>query len=286
MKIVIATNAGFCMGVRRAVEMAIDASKKYQGPIYTFGPLIHNPQVLKSLEDKGITVLDEIPEQGNGTVIIRAHGIPPGARKKLEHAGFNILNATCPRVIRVQSIIDRHSLHNFSSIIIGDKDHPEVVGLMGYTRNNGYVINSIEQLKTLPVFEKAIIVAQTTQNAQLVNEIKNFSSNRLTHYTFFDTICDSTEKRQAKVRQLARSVDAIVVVGGLNSGNTRRLVQIAIQAGKPAYHVETEADLDLNALSTAQVVGITAGASTPTWIISKVHQTLLKRFPDQPKKAE
>lgn len=280
MKFVIATNAGFCMGVRRAVDMAIDASRIYQGPIYTFGPLIHNPQVLEFLELKGIRALDDIPGRGFGTVIIRAHGVPPQSKKRLEHAGYTILDATCPRVIRVQSIIDRHSSRDFASIIIGDRNHPEVVGLMGYTRSKGYVVSSIEQLEALPVFDKAIIVAQTTQNAQFVNDVKQFSDRRFPQYTFFDTICDSTEKRQAEVKQLAESVDAIVVVGGHNSGNTRRLVQIAIQAGKPAFHVETESDLDINALSSAKSIAITAGASTPNWIITKVHQTLLKLFPE------
>jgi len=266
------------MGVRRAVDMALDASKSHKGPIFTFGSLIHNPQVLKLLEFKGISIIEDIPEKGFGTVIIRAHGVPLKTRKKLEQAGFKILDATCPRVIRVQSIIDRHASRGYASIIIGDGNHPEVIGLMGYTKGRGHVVNNREQLESLSVFDNAIIVAQTTQNAKFVTMMKEYSRDKFPHYTFFDTICDSTEKRQTEVTQMARSVDAIVVVGGRNSGNTQRLVQIAQQAGKPSYHVETETELDLDALAAARSIGITAGASTPNWIISKVYDTIAKEF--------
>jgi len=281
MKIVIAKTAGFCMGVRRAVEMVLDAPRRYQEPISTFGPLIHNPQVLNLLRDKGIDILDDIPKNGRGTVLIRAHGVPPETREALSRAGFTVIDATCPRVIKVQSIIRKHAAKGYASIIIGDKDHPEVIGLLGYAGDTGYVVDSLAGLDALPDFDKAIIVAQTTQNTSFFRAVKAWAEKNHPTYKVFDTICDSTSKRQAEVTQLATAVDAIVVVGGRASGNTMRLVEIAHQAGKPAFHVETEADLDFQALSTAQSIGITAGASTPNWIIKQVHQALERNLMTQ-----
>jgi len=276
MKILLAKTAGFCMGVRRAVELVMDVPEAHEGQICTFGPLIHNAQVLALLEEKGISVLNEVPAKGAGTVLIRAHGVPPETKQDLKNAGFKVVDATCPRVIRVQTIIRKHAQKQFASVIVGDKDHPEVTGLLGYAGGKGYVIGSLEELEALPEFEKAIIVAQTTQNTHLFDSIKTWAQ-KFPHYKVFDTICDSTERRQAEVKRLADSVDAVIVVGGRNSGNTRRLVEIAKQTGKPAYHIETEADLeslDTGSLASAQHIGITAGASTPNWIIKRVYRTL------------
>ena len=159
MKIIIAKSAGFCMGVRKAVELALDTANKNPGPIYTFGDLIHNPQAVALLEEKGISVIDHIPEQGSGTLLIRAHGVPPETMDRLEKAGFNVKGATCPRVIKVQLIIQRYARQGYTSIIIGDKDHPEVVGLLGYTEGRGLVIDNLQDLDALPRFDKPIIVA-------------------------------------------------------------------------------------------------------------------------------
>jgi len=274
MKILLAKTAGFCMGVRRAVEMVLDAPNKYEGPICTFGPLIHNPQVLNLLKEKGISVINDVPENGSGTVLIRAHGVPPKAKEKLEKAGFKIVDATCPRVIKVQTIIHKHAKQGYASIIIGDKDHPEVVGLLGYAGDMGYVADNLSDLDSLPSLDRAIIVAQTTQNTFFFEEVKNWASRRFPHYKVFDTICDSTAKRQEEVRNLADSVDTIIVVGGHNSGNTQRLAEIAQKAGKPTYHIEEESELDLETLASVRHIGITAGASTPNWVINKIYRTL------------
>jgi len=277
MKILIAKTSGFCMGVRRAVEMVLDAPDQQTNPIYTYGPLIHNPQVLNLLQSKDITILDQIPARGSGTVLIRAHGVPPTTKQALKDADFKVIDATCPRVIKVQTIIRKHAKKNFAAIILGDRDHPEVIGLLGYAGQNGYVVGSLEELEALPVFENAIIVAQTTQNTQLFETVKNWAARKHPHYRIFNTICDSTERRQAEVKRLAESVDAVIVVGGQNSGNTRRLAEIARQTGKPAYHIESEKDLqtlDLDMLGSARYIGITAGASTPNWIIKKVYRQL------------
>jgi 4-hydroxy-3-methylbut-2-enyl diphosphate reductase len=277
MKIIIAKTSGFCMGVRRAVEMVLDAPEEHQNPISTYGPLIHNPQVLEILKEKGISAFNETPQQGSGTVLIRAHGVPPQTRDELEEVGFNVIDATCPRVIKVQTIIKKHLKKGFASIIVGDKNHPEVIGLHGYGGDKSHVAKNIDELKALPHFENAIIVAQTTLNTHLWHAVKKWASENHPHYKIFETICDSTERRQAEVQRLAESVDAVIVVGGRNSGNTKRLVDIARQTGKPAFHIESEADLidvDLTVLTSARQIGITAGASTPNWVIKKVYRAL------------
>jgi 4-hydroxy-3-methylbut-2-enyl diphosphate reductase len=276
MKITVARTAGFCMGVRRAVEMVLDTPGKYGDPIYTFGPLIHNPQVLELLSEKGITTLTDVPDQGEGTILIRAHGVPPETKEKLAQAGFTVLDATCPRVIRVQVIIKKHTRKGYTTIIIGNKDHPEVVGLRGYAGKHGFVVANIEELKALPAFDKAIIVAQTTQNKRLYEEITQWTDTHYAHYKVFNTICHSTSLRQTEVQRLAQTSDAIVVVGGSESGNTRRLVEIAGETGKPAFQIESEADLDLTNFETFHRVGITAGASTPNWVLKRVFRTLEK----------
>ena len=265
------------MGVRRAVELVLDSPQDQPNPISTYGSLIHNPQVIEILEKKGISAFNEIPQQGSGTVLIRAHGVPPQTRGQLEEVGFNVIDATCPRVIKVQTIIKKHSKKGYATIIVGDKNHPEVIGLRGYGGDEGYVVKNVEELQALPAFKNAIIVAQTTLNTNLWQSIKKWAADSHPHYKIFETICDSTQRRQAEVQRLAQSVDAVIVVGGRNSGNTKRMVDIARQSGKPAFHVESEADLtaiDLEALSSARQIGITAGASTPNWVIKKVYRAL------------
>lgn len=270
------------MGVRRAVEMVLDVPGKHGTPIFTYGPLIHNPQVLNLLKEKGISVINDIPLQTDGedisetrgTVLIRAHGVPPQIKENLKKAGFTVIDATCPRVIKVQTIIKKHAGKGYETIIIGDGDHPEVIGLLGYAGKKGHVAGSLEDLESLPAFENAIIVAQTTQNTLFFEAVKKWVSRHFPRYKIFDTICDSTEKRQAEVKQLAESVDALIVVGGHNSGNTQRLAEIAKQAGKTSFHIETESELDMESLRSARHIGITAGASTPSWIIKRIYRTL------------
>jgi 4-hydroxy-3-methylbut-2-enyl diphosphate reductase len=274
MKFIIAKTGGFCMGVRRAVELALDAPAKYQKPIYTFGPLIHNPQVLALFAEKGVRILKHIPEKGHGTVLIRAHGVPPSAKRQLVDAGFKVIDATCPRVVKVQSIIKSRARKGYAVIIIGDPDHPEVVGLLGHAGERGQVVESLEALKSLPDFERAIIVAQTTQNLREYRQIKQWTERHHPHYMVFDTICDSTERRQAEVRRIADRADAVIVVGGKNSGNTQRLAEIVEHVDKPVYPIETEDELDPAALSQYNTIAVTAGASTPGWIIKRVLRTV------------
>lgn len=274
MHIQIAKTAGFCMGVRRAVDMAIDAANQRKGPICTYGPLIHNPQVLDILKEKGIPTLNHIPEKGEGCIIIRAHGVPPDTRERLERAGFTVMDATCPRVIKVQTIIRKHARSGHHVIIAGDEDHPEVQGLLGYAGNLGHVVDSLEKLSALPPFEKAIIVAQTTQNIGFYENVREWVRRTAPHYTVFDTICDSTEKRQAETLALAREVDLVLVLGGKNSGNTQRLAEVAEEAGTPSLHIESADEIEASVLEGKKRIGITAGASTPNWVLRQVVSTL------------
>jgi 4-hydroxy-3-methylbut-2-enyl diphosphate reductase len=280
MKIIIAKTAGFCMGVRRAVEMALDAPSRHSNPIFTYGPLIHNPQVLELLEEKGVHIIRDIPETGDGTVLIRAHGVPPSVKTDLRQAGFTVIDATCPRVIKVQTIIRKHAQKGYAVIIIGDRDHPEVTGLLGFAGDRGYVAGNLEELASLPAFDKAILVAQTTLNTRLFEDVKSWVQMHHPDYECFHTICDSTAERQAEVRKIAGQVDALIVVGGCSSGNTQRLAEISRRSGIPTFHIETEADLDFKTLSGAKTIGITAGASTPNWIINRVVRAV-ERVPNQ-----
>jgi len=273
LKVKLATAAGFCMGVRRAMEIVLSEVNREGGPIFTYGPLIHNRQVMELLESKGVTSVEDISETSdskNGTIVIRAHGIPPVTRRGLKASGLRIIDATCPRVARVQSIIRYHAKKGYRAVIVGDRDHPEVVGLLGYGDGRATVIKSPQEVAGLTPAEKLLVVAQTTQDEETFKEIVAALKERFPHTLVFDTICDATHKRQAEVRSFAGQVDGVVIVGGLHSGNTRRLVQISEAVGLPAFHVETEKELDRKKLASMEVIGVTSGASTPNWMIKNV----------------
>jgi len=282
-RVKLAKNAGFCMGVRRAMDMTLEAAMRKEGPIYTYGPLIHNPQVLELLADKGVRALDEehwerefreLRGKDSVTVIIRAHGITPEERQRIKDFGVRILNATCPHVGKVQGIIKRHAQQGYMTLIWGDRDHAEVIGLLGYTGGQGFVVNSIAELESLPRHEKVCFVAQTTQDQNDFEKFAQAIQEKYPGAKIFNTICESTHRRQQEVLALAQKVDAMIVVGGKESGNTRRLAKISEEAGVPTFHIETEKDLHLEALSSYPIIGITAGASTPTWLIAHVAERL------------
>ncbi len=273
MRVIIAKTAGFCMGVRKAMDNVLDAANKKgsdDGAVYTEGPLIHNPQVLEKLEKKGIRALKEDTDLSKSTVVIRAHGITPKRRQELEATGAEICDATCPRVKRVQSIIEENAKEEYSTIIVGDEGHAEVIGLLGYTNGNGYVVSSPEEVSELPDMEKICIVAQTTQDMNTFALIADKLKHRYKNHKVFDTICSSTSRRQEEVISLSENVDAMIVVGGRGSANTNRLVQISEKKGVPAFLVETEQELDLKKLADYGLIGITAGASTPNWLLDRV----------------
>jgi (E)-4-hydroxy-3-methyl-but-2-enyl pyrophosphate reductase len=270
LKVKLATTAGFCMGVRRAMEMALAAANKDQGPLFTYGPLIHNRQVLDLLELKNVTAVDDVTGIEKGVLLIRAHGIPPQQRKVLKSSPLKIIDATCPRVAHVQALIRYHTKKGYTPVIAGDKDHAEVIGLMGYSEGKAHVINSPNEVLNLPVTDKLFIVAQTTQNEQVYDEIVDAVKKRYPDALIFDTICESTRQRQKEVKALAEDVDGIVVVGGYHSGNSRRLAQVSEATGTPTFHIETEKDLVKEDFSSMEVIGVTAGASTPNWMIKNV----------------
>ncbi|MGC8490302.1 MAG: 4-hydroxy-3-methylbut-2-enyl diphosphate reductase [Syntrophobacteraceae bacterium] len=273
MKVVIAKTAGFCKGVRGAIEVTMNAIQQRQKgeDLCTFGPLIHNSQVLSMLAKKGVADESLIERCAGKKVVIRAHGIPPYSRQKLHEQGAILLDATCKRVAKVHAAIKRHARHGYNTIIVGDADHAEVIGLLGYTENRGAVINRAEQLDDFPPeWEKVLLVAQTTQNEEVFREIEEAFRKKYPNGIVKNTICDSTQERQAEVRQMCSKVEAMVIVGGHNSGNTLRLAEVAQDCRIPTFHVETQAELDPAVMRRYSCVGVSAGASTPNWIIRDI----------------
>jgi len=258
------------MGVRRAMEKVLSEVNREKGPIYTFGPLIHNSQVMELLESKGVTTIKEVPDLNNGALIIRAHGIPPDQRAQLKASRLRLIDATCPRVAKVQALIKYHTKKGYMAVIVGDKDHPEVIGLLGYGNGKARVINQVSEVENLPPAEKVCLVAQTTQDEKKYRDIQKAIKERYSNTLVFDTICDATHNRQKEVRSFAGKVDGVVVVGGYHSGNTKRIVQVSKAAGLPTFHVETEKELNDDMFSNMQTGGVTAGASTPNWMIKNV----------------
>ncbi len=274
MKVILAKTAGFCMGVRRAMEIVMAETNKKEGPLFTFGPLIHNQQVLDLLETKGVRATDDLNGLTTGRIVIRAHGIPPGQHLELEKTGLRVIDATCPKVTRVQAIIRHHTNKGRSAIIVGDRNHAEVIGLMGYSKTPAHVIQGENDVAELPHMDSPFVVAQTTQDEKNFRNVVKALKQRFPDLLVFETICDATQERQQEVRAFKDQVDAVVVVGGYHSGNTQRLAQISEGEHLPTFHVETEKDLNRNSFSGMKIIALTAGASTPHWMIKNVLKKL------------
>jgi len=288
MVVRLAKKAGFCMGVRRALNLTLDCaygrrrrSGTHVGNIYTLGPLIHNPQVVALLRRCGVVPIGAPEDVRGGTVIVRAHGITPAMRARLRASGNRVFDATCPRVARVQAIVKRQAAEGALIVIAGDAGHAEVVGLEGYADGYARVVGvpeDIDEIETDTIErfdpEKVCLVAQTTQNRDQFDRIAAALRRRWPAAAIFDTLCGSTDERQAEVVELARWADALVVVGGRDSANTARMVDIARDAGRPTFHVETADELDEAELARFARVGVTAGASTPNWLIREVVEKL------------
>ena len=273
MQVIVAKTAGFCKGVRKALEVTLEAIKnRKQGEqICTYGPLIHNKQVLSMLEEKGVREEGAIKDCVGKKVVIRAHGIPPQERHELQGLQATILDATCTRVAKVHGVIKSHTRKGYHTVIAGDADHAEVIGLLGYTEGRGVVIRKPEEVDGLPAhWENVLLVAQTTQNEEVFHEICDRFLKRYPQGVVKNTICGSTHERQSEVRRLCSQVEAMVIVGGYHSGNTVRLAEIARECGVPTYHVETDQELDEQEMARYKTVGVSAGASTPNWIIRDV----------------
>lgn len=271
MKVKIARLSGFCFGVKRAVDLALaEAQKAGHRAIFTDGPLIHNPQAVEMLRSQGVLPLKETEGDIDGTIIIRSHGISPQRRKQIEKTNAKILDATCPKVKKVQSIIDSHAKSDYCIVIIGDAGHAEVRGLLGFAGKKGLVIQNEDELIKIPSDKKVCVVAQTTQNREDFIDLTKKISARFKGVKIFDTICDANRKRQEELRSLCHRVDAIIVVGGRESGNTKRLVEIAKSSGIPTYFGESAGDFNSSILKSYKAIGIIGGASTPDWVLNDV----------------
>jgi 4-hydroxy-3-methylbut-2-enyl diphosphate reductase len=275
----LAKTAGFCMGVKRAVDLVLDMPiPQGKARFYTFGPLIHNPQTVELLEKRGfrpVRTIEEIEEPAEGaTLVIRAHGISPEERRRIKEASLKVVDATCPKVGHVQAIIKKHASRDYDILIIGDPHHPEVNGLLGFAGGRGIVVQSEGDVASLPDLRKVCVVAQTTQSMDAFHRIVEHIRKRFPDPLVFDTICNSTEERQREIRSMAAEVDAFFIVGGRNSANTLRLVALAQETGRPTFHIETADELREIDVSPYDRIGVSAGASTPNWIIDRVVESL------------
>lgn len=276
MEIVLADAAGFCFGVKRALEMVLklaDESGQNQGgaPIHTLGPLIHNPQVVKQLEDKGVTVKHVPEEIDSGVVIVRSHGVSPAVMETLQRPNVEVVDATCPFVQRAMRWARQLDDEGYQVVIVGDESHPEVQAVRGYVASgNSFVVDSPQAIDELPTAKRIGVIAQTTQSKSVFQACVSALIGKAQEIKVFDTICTATEQRQASAKQLAAQVDVMVVIGGHNSANTKRLAEVCQEQGTRTIHVETPDELRREWFAGVRRAGVTAGASTPDWLIEGV----------------
>lgn len=275
MKISIANKAGFCFGVKRAISMAYEElSKSENEPVYTLGPIVHNPQVIEQLEKDGIKQIEELESHKIGHLLIRTHGVIPEVRKKAEDLGYKIVDATCPLVRKIHTIVKNLWEENYHILVIGHSSHPEVMGIVGQVEGACEVIENLEDVQRLPFHKKLGVVVQTTALLPSFYEISKALIEKSEECRIFNTICHETIKRQEAALELARKVDAIIVVGGRNSSNTRRLLEICLSVNPKSYQAEYSEEVDPNWLVGVKEIGITAGASTPDHIINGIVERL------------
>ena len=283
MEVIVAKTAGFCFGVERAVNQVYDQIKNENGPIYTLGPIIHNEEVVRDLEEKGVKVLNsenEISALTEGTVIIRSHGVGKHIYDMLKAQGVQIVDATCPFVKKIHRIVQEQNLQGRRVIIIGDETHPEVEGIKGWGDARTMVVKNEEQMEKLPSFtgEKLCIVSQTTFNYNKFKDLVEKFEKKGYDILVLNTICNATQERQVEAKRIASQVDAMIVIGGKNSSNTRKLYEICQKECKDTYYIQTLDDLNPESVNSVRSVGITAGASTPKKIIEEVHTNVRIKF--------
>ena len=279
MEILIAKGAGFCFGVKRAIDIAFALADKKQEGIYTFGPIIHNPQVIEKLREKGIAPTDDIYRDDIKVLIIRTHGIPLDLMERASKAGYEIVDATCPFVTKAQHYAKLLNDDGYQVIILGDRDHPEVRGLMSYAGKDALVIDGKEELPELK--SRVGIVVQTTQPVERLKRLTGKVIERSREMKVYNTICNSTALRLRETEEMAGGVDVMVVVGGKNSANTTQLANLCVARPVRTYHIETARELMPEWFNGAVKVGITAGASTPDWIIDEVKARIKDTGGDQ-----
>ena len=280
MEVIKAKSAGFCFGVKRAVDTVYQQVEKQEAlPIYTYGPIIHNEEVVKDMEKKGVVVLrteEELNALGKGTVIIRSHGVAKNVYDRLEEKNIRIVDATCPFVKKIHNIVQKHSKEGNSIIIIGNPDHPEVQGIKGWAGDDVCVIQNAEEAQKFVALngKKLCIVAQTTFNYNKFKDLVEILEKKSYDIIVLNTICNATKERQTEARSIAETVDAMIVIGDKHSSNTQKLFEICRKACNNTYYIQTLGDLDLNQLGSVETVGITAGASTPNNIIEEVQNNV------------
>ena len=273
-EVILAKSAGFCFGVKRAVDTVYEQTGKKN--VYTFGPIIHNEEVVKDLEKKGVFVIntmEELDDITEGTVIIRSHGVSSAVYEALQKKGVEIVDATCPFVLKIHNIVKQESANGKQIVIIGNEKHPEVEGIMGWSKTQVHVVDTAEKAQNLQLDpqREVCIVSQTTFNYNKFKELVEIISEKGYNIIIRNTICNATEERQTEAREIAKRVDAMIVVGGSSSSNTRKLYEICKNECKDTYYIQTLNDLDMTSLGKADCIGITAGASTPNNIIQEVY---------------
>ena len=276
MNVILAKSAGFCFGVKRAVDKVYEEAKNSNIPVYTFGPIIHNEEVVRDLEEKGVHAVcneSELAEISGGIMVIRSHGISKSVYGKIKDAGFQIVDATCPFVLKIHRIVEEYSQKGYHIIIIGNDSHPEVEGIKGWSSpDKTSVLQTREEAEnfTLKIGEKVCIVSQTTFNYNKFQELVEIIEKKGYDIIVLNTICNATEVRQKEAAEIAANVDAMIVIGGSHSSNTQKLFEICKKECENTYYIQTLDDLDLNQFWSIDNVGITAGASTPNNIIEEV----------------
>ncbi len=279
MEILIANHAGFCFGVKRAVDIVSEELSNKDKTFYSLGPLIHNPQVVKKFENRGLKVINNIGEIGIGKlgaskVIIRSHGVAKSITDNMDDIGLDFADTTCPYVKSIYKKVEEFKNQGYNIIIIGDSNHPEVIGINGWCDDKAYIINSLEEASALPNMNKICIVSQTTNTKEKFESLVKIIKEKGIEVEIFNTICNATNLRQEACKNLAFNVEVMVVIGGYHSSNTNKLVEISKKYCNNVYHIETGDDLPLKEISKFSKIGITAGASTPDWIIEEVVRTM------------
>ena len=279
MKVIKAKTAGFCFGVKRAVDTVYEQADTCGGPIYTYGPIIHNEEVVKDLESRGVSVIrseEELEGITEGTVIIRSHGVEKRICDKLLGKGIRIVDATCPFVKKIHNIVEKERAEGKYILIIGNPDHPEVIGIRGWAGSNVSVIQNADDIEKVDFSKnkKICVVSQTTFNYNKFQDLVEIIKKKSYDISVLNTICNATKERQTEARSIAESVDAMIVIGDKHSSNTQKLYEICRNACNNTYYIQTLDDLDLNQLGSVETVGITAGASTPNNIIEEVQNNV------------
>lgn len=272
MKVKIANNAGFCFGVKRAMNMAWHELEERENGIYALGPLIHNKQAVSKYEDRGLKTVNDLNDiPSNESVIIRSHGVGEDIYIQSKEKDINVIDTTCPFVKKIHNIAKDYSEKGYKIIVIGDKNHPEVIGINGWCNEDAIIIKTLDEIDqlNLDVNKKYCVVSQTTINLDLYNSIVEKLSERLNDIVFKNTICSATKERQFSAKELSKEVDCMIVIGGKHSSNTQKLVNIC-SGIVPTFAIETKDELDINELKKFNIIGVTAGASTPDWIITEV----------------